>query len=186
MVDMARTPFVVLVSVGLTAACGSSKVTAPDTTAVGIVALGAQVLRITIQSPCTQFARGVFPIVYTRVTVARGSSEWVATAAGAAAGDVQVRFRQSGTAVIAGSMPVAGSITGTAIHMPELTPLPPWDLRATFSGTGSLTGVAFAAGALNAGTAGLDGVGSGPWTATDGAGNTCTGTAFSWSIFPPP
>jgi hypothetical protein len=32
----------------------------------------------------------------------------------------QIRFRQSGPVVIPGSMPVAGTMTGTAVHIPEL------------------------------------------------------------------
>lgn len=173
------------VAIAMLAACGSAPLTAPDDSASGIVVAGAQVLRITLQAPCPQFPRGVLPLVHTRVTVTRGSSEWVALAGGAA-GDLQVRFHQAGRGAVAGTFPVGGTMTGTAIHMPELIPVPAWDVRATFGAPASLTGVAFVAGALGAGASGLDGTGSGSLTLTDAAGNTCTGNAFSWSIFPPP
>ena len=169
----------------LCSSCGSTP-TAPEGSASRIVAIGPQVLRIGYQSPCTQLGQGVIPLVYTRVNVATSSNEWVATAGSTAAGDVQIRFRQSGQSVISGSMPVIGTIAGTAIHMPEFFPGPAWDIRATFGGPASLTGVAFAAGVFGSTTSGIDGTGSGSLTVTDAMGNTCTGTAFSWSIFPLP
>jgi hypothetical protein len=110
----------------------------------------------------------------------------VATAASAAAGDIQIRFRESGQSVIAGSMPVAGTATGTAIHMPELFAGPAWALQATWSGSTSLTGVAFVAGTFGAASNGIDGIGSGSLTLTDAIGNTCSGTTFSWALFPSP
>jgi hypothetical protein len=83
-------------------------------------------------------------------------------------------------------MPVAGTMTGTAVHLPELFSGAAWDIRATFSGAASLTGTAFVAGMFGAATSGIDGVGEGSLTLTDAMGNTCTGSPFSWSIFPLP
>jgi hypothetical protein len=183
---MLRKNLVLVVTLIVLSSCGGSTPTAPEDSATNIVVTGPQVLRIVYQSPCTQLGQGVLPLVYTRVSVAMSSNEWVATAASAAAGDIQVRFRQSSQSVISGSMPVAGTIAGTAIHMPELFPGPAWDIRATFGGSASLTGVAFVAGVFGATASGLDGVGSGSLTVTDAIGNTCTGTTFSWSIFPLP
>jgi hypothetical protein len=145
---------------------------------------GPKVLRIGYQVPCGQVGQGVLPLVYTRINVAASSNEWVGTADSAAAGDVQIRFHQSGPSVISGAMPVAGTITGTAIHMPELFPGPAWDVRVTFGGPASLTGVAFVAGTFGGTGSGLDGQGSGSLTVTDGTGNTCTATSFSWVITP--
>lgn len=176
----------VLLALGPLSGCGGSTPTGPTDSAAGIVPTGPQVLRIVYQSACAQLGQGVLPMVYTRVNVARNSSEWMATASGAAAGDVQIRFRQSGPSVIAGSIRITGTITGSAIHVPELFPGPAWDLRAAFGGSASLSGVAFAAGMFGATAAGVDGVGAGSLTLTGATGNTCTGTAFSWSIFPPP
>jgi len=183
---MLRKDFLVLLTFTLLGSgCGSSP-TAPEGRAAGIVATGPEVLRIVYQSPCTGLGQGVVPLVYTRVNVAASSNEWVATAGSASAGDVQIRFRQSGQGVIPGSLPVAGTITGTAIHMPDLFPGPAWDIRASFSGSASLTGVAFAAGAFGATASGVGGAGSGSVAVTDATGNACTGTSFSWSILPVP
>lgn len=169
----------------LVAGCGGSSPAAPDSSS-SIVALGSQVLRIALATTCGA-PQGVLPMIYTRVTVSRSGSGWVATAGSAAAGDVQVRFQQSGAALVAGSMPVAGSVTATAVHMPELLTLPAYDLRANFGSDGRtlIQGVAFAAGSLNASAAGLDGTGIGSFTVTNGTGQSCTATSFSWSIFPP-
>jgi hypothetical protein len=181
---MLRKDSLLLLTVTVLSSCGGSSPTAPDGSAAMIVTTGPQVVRIMFQSPCAQLGQGVVPLVYTRVSVVANSNEWVATAGTATAGDVQIRFRQSGQSVIPGSLPVAGTITGTAIHMPELFPGPAWDIRATFGGPASLTGVAFVAGAFGATASGVDGVGSGSLAVTDAMGNTCTGTTFSWSIFP--
>ena len=183
---MLRKDLLLLVSFSVLGSCGGSTPTAPEGNATNIVSIGPQVLRIGLQSTCTQLGQGVLPVVYTRVSVALNSTEWVAMAASGTSGDIQVRFHQSGPIVIAGSMSVAGTITGTAIHMPELFPLPSGDIRATFGGPASLTGTAFVAGVFGATANGIDGVGSGPLTLTDATGNICTGTSFSWSIFPPP
>ncbi len=179
-----RTSLLPLVTLCMLTGCGGSTPTAPENGASNIVAIGPQVLRIVYQSPCAQLGQGVLPLVYTRVDVAIASNEWVAAAAGASAGDIQVHFHAASQSVIAGSMPIAGTIAGTAIHMPELFPGPAWNVRATFNGSAPLNGVAFVAGALGAATSGLDGVGSGSLTMSDLVGNTCSGTTFSWSIFP--
>jgi hypothetical protein len=110
---MLRTNLLLVVTASVLSSCGGSTPTAPEDSATKIVAIGPQVLRIVYQSPCTQLGQGVLPLVYTRVSVYMSSNEWVATAASAAAGDIQVRFRQSSQSVIAGSMPVAGTIAGT-------------------------------------------------------------------------
>jgi len=173
-----------LVSVAvITGGCGPSP-TAPAAGATDIVVTGPQVLRIVPQSSCTQLGQGVIPLVYTRVNVTRSANEWIAAASSAAAGDIQVHFHQSGANVVSGSIPVLGTAAGTAVHMPDLFPGAAFELRATFGETASLNGVAFVAGAFGATTAGLDGTGSGSFTLTDPTGKTCTGTTFSWSIFP--
>jgi hypothetical protein len=178
--------FLVPVAFGVLSSCGGPSPTAPSVSATNVVVTGPQVLRIVNQSPCTQLGQGVLPLVYTRVSVTRSSNEWVATADDPAAGDIQIRFRQSGEIVIPGSIPVTGTMTGTAVHLPELFSGPAWDIRATFGGPASLTGTAFAAGAFGTTASGIDGVGGGSLTLTDATGNTCTGTTFSWSIFPLP
>lgn len=151
-----------------------------------IVTTGPRMLRISSQSPCSQLPIGVLPRVHTRVTVTRNPNEWVGTASIPAAGDVEVRFRQSGSGAVPGSIPVAGSITGTAIHLPELFSGPAWDLTITFDGSATLTGTAFLAGAFGATTDGVSGVGGGSFTMTDASGSTCTGTTFSWLVAPLP
>jgi hypothetical protein len=125
-------------------------------------------------------------MIYTRVTVSRSGNEWVATASSAAAGDVDLRFHQSSSQVLSNSFPVSGTIRSTGIHMPELIQLPPWDARANFGSDGrtALTGVAFSAGFAGATTGGLDGQGTGSIVMSDTAGHACSGTGFSWSVFP--
>lgn len=166
-------------------ACGSSNPAAPDSSATTIVTTGPQVLRAAMQAPCAQSSRDFFAMIYTRVTIARSGNEWVATANGAS-GDVELRFHQSSSLVLANSFQITGTIRGTGIHMPELIQAPAWDARANFGADGrtTLTGVAFAAGFAGAQTAGLDGLGSGSVVMSDTAGHSCTGTAFSWSVFP--
>jgi hypothetical protein len=176
---------VLLFTIGLVAGCGSPA--APDDGASKIVALGPQMLRILLQAPCSRdLGIGVLPMIHTHVSVERASSEWVATAASPAAGDVQVRFRQSAQSVLPGSFSVTGSISGTAVHIPALFTGPAWDVRGTFNGQASLTGVAFAAGSFGATSSGLDGTGSGSLTMTSPAGTSCTGSTFSWLIAPVP
>jgi len=176
-------PFVVACCV--LGSCGGSTPSAPDAAAVGIVVTGSEVLRIVFQSPCTGLGQGVLPLVYTRVNVALSSSDWVASASSPAAGDVELQIRQSGPAA-PGIVPVNGTISGTAIHMPDLFPLASWNLSVSFSGQTLFTGTAFAANAVpNTTTAGMDGVGNGTVTLTGASGASCSGAAFSWSIYPP-
>jgi hypothetical protein len=174
----------VLVAAVLASSCGSSPTTA-DPSPVPITT-GPQVLRIGFIGPlgsCPLDQRSFFPTVYTRVIVSRTGNEWVGTPGSAASGDVEVRFRQSGAAVIAGSMPVSGSIKGTAVHLPELLSGLPAAVRVAFGSDGHSTfiGFAFTASAIATG-AGLDGTGTGPITFSDDAGHSCTATTFSWSM----
>jgi len=165
--------------------CGGSTPSAPDATAVAIVVTGAEVLRITFQSSCPGLGQGVLPLVYTRVNVALTSSDWVASASSPAGGDVELHIRQSGPAA-PGIVPVTGTISGTAIHMPDLFPQASWNLSVSFSGQTLLTGTAFAAGAVpNTTTGGMDGLGNGTVTLTAASGASCSGAVFSWSIYPP-
>jgi hypothetical protein len=113
--------------------------------------------------------------------VSRSGSEWIAKAGGEG-GDVEVRFHQSGAAVVPGSMPVAGTIRGTAVHMPALLPGVPIDARIAFGATATVTGVAFAPPFSQ--STGLDGLGTGSLVLSDSAGRSCSGTAFSWGIGP--
>jgi len=166
--------------------CGSSPA-APDTGTAAIVPTGPQVFRMSVQTPCAEAGRTFLPMIYTRVSVARAGAEWVASASSAAAGDLEVRFHQSSTRVLANSFEIAGTVRNTGIHMPELIQSPPWEARANFGSDGrtSLTGFAFAAGFAGALTAGLDGLGTGSIVINDTAGHTCSATSFSWSVFPP-
>lgn len=175
------------VCVVVLAGCGSGSPAAPDTGTATIVAIGPQVLRVSIQTPCAQTSRDFLAMIYTRVTVARSGTDWVATASSAAAGDVELRFHQSSSQVLANSFQVGGTIRGTGIHMPELIQAPAWDARANFGTDGRtmLTGAAFAAGFAGAQTGGLDGQGTGSIVMTDALGHSCSGSAFSWSVFPP-
>jgi hypothetical protein len=178
-----------LTAVSLLAACSGSRssATTSPSSPEGQVPTGQLVLRVT--SFCTisdSSGVRVFPEVRTRVTVSRVNAEWVGLASAPAAGDVEVRFHQAAVAV-AGIVPIAGTITGTAIHMPELAAgLPAWDSRIDFGGDGrtTLSGITFMAGAL-ATTNGIDGTGAGPVTLSDTAGHSCSSAGFSWSLFPP-
>jgi len=169
------------------AGCGSASPAAPDSGTAAIVATGPQVFRMSIQAPCSEAGRTFLPMIYTRVTVARAGSEWVATASTAAAGDLELRFHQSATRAIGNSFEVAGTIKGTGIHMPELIQSPAWEARANFGTDGrtTLAGFAFAAGFAGATAGGLDGQGTGSVVLNDTAGHACSGSVFSWSVFPP-
>ena len=164
-------------------ACDGDSPTTPDMPAV-MVATGPQVLRLTYQGSCaTPDGRPFVPIVYARVVVTRSGNEWIAAAA-PDAGDVELRFHTSGPAVIAGSMPVAGSIKGTAIHNPDLLPaIPQFGARVNFGTDGrtGLNGFAFSPSALTP-TTGVSGIGSGTITVSDNDGRSCSGTAFSWGL----
>ena len=165
--------------------CGGGSPVAPEP-ATSIVASGPQVLRITLRSPCA-LPLGVLPMIYTRVNVTPSGSGWLASASSPAAGDVRVRFQASGGDNLPGTLRVAGTIIGTAVHMPELVTVPSGGIRATFGDDGAaLDGFAFAAGTLNPTTGFLDGVGTGSFTVTpDATDESCTLSSFSWSIFPP-
>ena len=169
----------------LAAGCGGSSTTPSATPALVAVATGPQVLRVTNTGfTCTINGASVFPMVYTRVTVSRVGSEWRAVAATSAAGDVEIRFHQTGATVIAGSMPIEGTIRGQAIHLPELLPsVPPWNSQMAFGSDGrtTITGFAFGPSSLTP-TAGLDGIGSGTITLSDNTGRSCGGTSFSWGM----
>jgi len=172
----------------LAAACGGSPAAATLTRGALTVATGAQVLRVTHTGFTCGFDGGesIFPMVYTRVTVSQVGNEWRAVASTPAAGDVEIRFHQSGTSLIAGSMPIEGTIRGQAIHLPELLPsLPASSSRMSFGSDGAttITGFAFGPSSLTP-TAGLDGVGTGRLTLSDNTGRSCPGTTFSWSLAP--
>lgn len=142
-------------------------------------------LRITLRSRCV-LPPGVLPMLHTRVTVTRSASGWLAFASSAEGGDVRVRFQASGGDNLPGTLRVAGTVSGSVVHMPELLTVPSGSVRATFGDAGAvLDGFAFAAGTLNPTTAFLDGVGSGVFTVTPGStGESCTADSFSWSILP--
>lgn len=165
-------------------ACGAGSPTSPDSVS-SIVALGPQVVRITVRPSCSQPVTGV-GLIHARVTVTRAGSGWLASASTPDAGDVALRFEPSGGSSLPGTIRVAGTITGTVVHMPELLSVPTAGVRVTFGGAGgTLDGVAFAAGSLNATTSGLDGLGTGSFTVTpDATGEACTASSFSWAIFP--
>ena len=178
-----------LVLAGLLSACGSGGPTAPGgvTSTTLQIATGPQVLRIVYQSPlCTAFdGDRLIPMVYTPVTVTRVGSEWVATASGAAAGDVELRIREVNSGGF--TVLVAGTIKGTAIHNPGLAVgLPAWDSRVNFGSDGrtTLNGVIFPLTPATTSGA-FDGTGTGSITFSDGTGRSCSGTSsFSWSLFP--
>jgi hypothetical protein len=167
-------------ALALLVGCGGTSPVTPSGNS-SIVPLGAQVLRISPGFPCTQLTPGMLPLVVTRIVVSASGDGWLASSIGSDAGDVTLRLQQSGGANVRGSIFLAGSITGNAIHMPDLLSVPPWQLRATFGVGATLSGVAFAAGSLNSLVAGMDGVGNGPLVLTDAAGKTCSGSGFSWS-----
>ena len=158
---------------------------APDTSGVP-VPTGDQMLRVTLSTRCPADSQPLVPVVFTRITVTRTSTEWIATAASPAAGDVELRFRQSGAALGPGFLPIAGTIKGTAVHMADLLPgLPASDARFNFGAGGTaVNGVAFSPTALLP-AAGVDGTGIGTITVTDGAGRSCTGSTFSWGLGAP-
>lgn len=180
-----RRPLAAAVMFCLATGCGGSSTTPSATPGLVPIATGPQVLRVTNTGfTCTINGASVFPMVYTRVTVSRVGSEWTAVAATPAAGDVEIRFHQTGATVIAGSIPIEGTIRGQAIHLPELLPsVPPWNSQMAFGSDGrtTITGFAFGPSSLTP-TAGLDGIGSGTITLSDNTGRSCGGTSFSWGM----
>jgi hypothetical protein len=177
------------VAAALLIACGSSGPTTPGGVTLTTLQIptGPQVLRIVYQSSlCAAFDGDRFiPMIYTPVTVTRAGSEWIATASGATAGDVELRIREVSAAGI--TVRVAGTIKGTAIHLPELAVgLPAWDSRVNFGSDGraALNGVIFPLSPSTT-TGAFDGIGTGAITFSDSAGRSCSGTSsFSWSLFP--
>ena len=175
-----------LVATCVLSACGGSPA-APDPPTTDPIATGPQVLRITPQSSCPGSEGRVFiPFVYTRVTVSRSGSDWVAAASTLANGDVELRFRSTGTSGLTGSLQILGTIRGVAIHSPDLVPgVPAWEARASFTGSSTLVGTAFGVTNLTP-MAGVSGVGSGTIAVSDGGGQSCAGTFFSWALGAPP
>jgi hypothetical protein len=173
-------PHAILVSALLLGACANSS-TAPSTPDVP-VPTGTVVLRVGFLSACapTDGTR-LFPEVRTRITVTQSGSEWIGTSSNAAGGDVQLRFHATRPGTL-GTL-VEGTIAGTVIHQPELVTLAPWDSRIAFANTVFISGVAFGPGALST-TNGVDGTGTGPITLSDSAGRSCSGSTFTWAIFP--
>jgi hypothetical protein len=154
---------------------------------VAAVALGPQVLRVSYLGQCPVFeGRSLLPIVYSHVTVVRTGAEWIATASAPQDGDVELRFHVSGAALVAGSMPVRGTVKGVAIHSPDLAPipgLPPSSGRASFGTDGrtTLEGFAFGPSALTP-SAGTSGLGSGAITISDNDGHSCSAATFLWTL----
>ena len=178
---------VAVVALVLTAACGGSSTTPSVVPGSVTIATGPHVLRLT-QTGFTCSINGVSinPLVYTRVTVSQVGSEWVVSAATSDAGDVEMRFRQSGTALIAGSMPIDGTIRGQAAHLADLAAgLPPWNSRLAFGTDGrtTITGVAVGTSSGPPNTS-LNGTGSGTVTLSDSTGSSCGGSSFSWTLGP--
>jgi hypothetical protein len=169
------------------AACGTANPSAPDPGISAIVATGTQIFRMTLQGACADARNGFLPMVYTRVNVVASGNEWVVTTGDPSTGNLEVRFHRSSTRALMNSMEVAGTIKGMALHMPELLQAPAWTALADFGvdGRTTLMGVAFAAGTFGSPVSGLDGIGTGTLVLTDKEDRTCTGTSFSWSLFPP-
>jgi hypothetical protein len=94
------------------------------------------VLRLSPGFPCTQLSPGMLPLVLTRVVVSASGGGWTVASSGSNAGDVSIRLQQSRAVTVPGSMFLGGTATGSAVHMPDLLSVPPWQLRATF-GTGA-------------------------------------------------
>jgi hypothetical protein len=184
---MSQHPFALLRSltwvtaISLLVGCGRASPTEPGPADGAPVLLGPQVLRVTFASRCEGSAP--LPLVYSRVTVSRVNSEWLASASSAVAGDVEVRFHATSSGV-GGSVMLEGTIKGTAIHMPELMRgLPDSSSRANFGSDGRtrVSAVAFPVTSFTP-VAGIDGIGTGAIILSDAAGRTCSGTQFSWGI----
>jgi hypothetical protein len=162
------------------AACSESGPTAPGVPSVADqIAPGVYVLRITSACSAPGDPR-IFAFVHSRVNLSRSGSDWIATASSPTAGDVELRLRD--TAGVPGmSLQLSGSIRGTAIHMPELATVPLPDVRVNFGSDGrtGLSGVAFGVTSLTP-VAGMDGIGAGSITVSDGAGQSCTTSGFAW------
>jgi hypothetical protein len=180
--------------VGLLFGCSSGSPTAPDgvpSTALQITT-GPQVLRVLAQSrtepPCR--LPNTSPMVYTAVTVTRAGLDWMAKATSPAAGDVELRIRM--VASNPAATLVAGTIKGTAVHMPAVAEAGGLvgmvgETRMNFGNDGrtTLDGVIFP---LTPGTStgAFDGTGTGSISISDGSGGSCSQTGFSWMLFPQP
>ena len=179
---------VVLALAGVLAACGGASPTAPGSQSPAVlIATGPQVLSISFQTTsCPAFLDArILPFLYSRVTVTKSGSEWIATASSPASGDVELRLRESDGA-FGGFVPLAGTIKGAAIHLPELMPsLPLSEARVSFGSDGraALRAVTYTA---TPGTPvpAISGRGEGAVVLSDGAGRTCNGTSFSWGLAP--
>jgi hypothetical protein len=123
-------------------------------------------------------------VIVTRVTLRWSGSEWIATPTTAASGDVEVHLRPVATTTVVPFF-VTGTITGSAIHQPELFQgAPPWTARVTFAagGQSTLNGTVTVTGQNSIEE--IRGNGTGSATVSDGAGVACAGTSFAWSMFP--
>ena len=123
-------------------------------------------------------------MIVTRVTLSWSGSQWTAKPTTAASGDVQLNLRPAGTAT-ADRLMVNGTISGTAIHLPELfVGVPPWIAQVRFPAGGqvSLSGVATVGGPSSYEE--IRGTGAGSATVTDGANLVCPGTSFVWTMVP--
>ena len=83
---------------------------------------------------------------------------------------------------------VSGTITGTAVHMPDIDPgklLGATRVNFGTDGRSTVTGVLFP---LTPGSAmgAFDGIGTGPLSATTGDGDSCSAESFSWMVVPHP
>jgi hypothetical protein len=173
----------------LLSACGSSSPAGPGALDMPGLAVptGPHVLRVILQGPCPAAdGRSLLPLTFTRVTVTRGTGEWIAAASSPGAGDVELRFRQSDSIVRNGVMRISGTIKGTAIYNADVPPAPTSLTRASFGADGAtVSGFAFEASSL-APTAGSTGVGTGPIAFSDADGHSCSGSGFVWSLTPQP
>ena len=169
---------------GLLSGCSSGPTAPGDGPSTTLqIATGPQVLRLAA-GPCRLPNTVLF--VYTAVTVTRAGSEWIAKATSVAAGDVELRIRV--TSSNPGGTLVAGTIKGTAVHMPELDPsrIPGGATRVNFGddGRSTLDGVLFPL-PPGATTGAFDGIGTGALILSNGSGESCSGTTtFSWGLFP--
>jgi hypothetical protein len=176
--------------VGLVVGCSGTP-TAPDGGASTTLQItpGPAVLRVLAQSRAALPCRlpNIDPIVFTAVTLTRAGSEWVAKARSTAAGDVELRIRT--VAANPAATLVAGTIKGTAVHMPALAEAGGLvglvgGTRINFGSDGrtTLDGVVFP---LSPGTStgAFDGTGTGSISIVDERGGSCSQTGFSWMLF---
>jgi hypothetical protein len=180
--------------VGLLFGCSSGTPAAPDkgpSTTLQITP-GPQVLRVLAQSRAEPPCRlpNIDPIVFTAVTLTRAGSEWIAKSTSAAAGDVELRLRT--VASNPAATLVAGTIKGTAVHMPAIAEAGGLvgmvgRTRVNFGNDGrtTLDGVIFPLNPATS-TGAFDGTGTGSISIVDESGGSCSQTGFSWMLFPPP